>query len=139
MHASGTNTVSTTTLVAAPATPSEARRWVTATLDAWGWGGDVADATLLVNELVTNALIHASGPIRVTMSLQSSGLWVDVHDTGVGHVTKRQIDRTATVGRGLQVVDLLCRSWGVLTEPDGKHVWFELGDAPAPVAVAVAG
>jgi len=123
-----TSPVSTTTLGVAPDAPWMARRWVAITLASWEWTGNIDDTTLMVNELVTNAMIHAAGPIRVTMSLQSSGLWVDVHDTGVGHVTKRQIDRTATVGRGLQVVDLLSRSWGVLTEPDGKHVWFEMTD-----------
>ena len=118
-----------TTLVPTPESPGVARRWVFATLVDWGWSGDEDEVVLAVSELVTNAMLHAGGPIQLTMSCQDGDLWVSVHDDGVGRVTQRRLDDEATNGRGLQMLDQLSRSWGVITEPDGKHVWFELSAA----------
>ncbi|MET9496455.1 ATP-binding protein [Streptomyces sp. NPDC006552] len=121
-----------------PADPTAVRRArsaVRAQLAAWDLDelGDIT--TLLVSELVTNALRHAAGPIGVR--LFRPGTPHDARGTLLVEVSDPLPDppraRTATAddegGRGLQLVAGASRRWG--TRPGdprtgGKTVWFEL-------------
>jgi two-component sensor histidine kinase len=93
----------------------------------------LADLTLVLAELVTNALMHGQGDIAVTLRLDATGLRGEVVDEGGGfehEVRERGPDDIG--GRGLAVVEALTASWGV--HEGTTHVWFELpaarGDAP---------
>jgi anti-sigma regulatory factor (Ser/Thr protein kinase) len=102
----------------------------------------VDTATLLVTELVTNAVLHASG----------SGLALSIDETvpDVMHVAvcdgsrrsprapKALPSEAQTGGRGLWLVEALASRWGWEPMNDGKRVWFELGCrvvAERPLAV----
>lgn len=64
-----------------PGAVRTARTAVRRVMDDWGLNGAADMAVLLVSELVTNSLRHASGPIGVRMVLLSSdGLLVEVSD-----------------------------------------------------------
>jgi len=90
-----------------------------------------ADATLVVSELVTNAVAHsACGPgetITVDARVIGDCVRIAVHDPGrsggVPHV--REDGASAGGGLGLRVVDQLARRWGS-ERPDGRLVWAEL-------------
>ncbi|MBU7599199.1 serine/threonine-protein phosphatase [Streptomyces sp. P38-E01] len=87
----------------------------------------LADTTeLLVSELVTNALRHGSGTIRLRLLLDHT-LVCEVWDTGQVQPRRRRAMDTDEGGRGLQLVELLSQRWGSRRTPDGKAVWFELG------------
>jgi hypothetical protein len=120
-----------------PESAGAARRAVSAALEEAG-GGDLSDAgTLLVSELVTNAILHARTEIVVVVAASHDYLRVGVSDRNPHPPTRRDYAANATTGRGLEVVDLVSTEHGTETHDDGsKTVWFELGSAaePAPAA-----
>jgi two-component sensor histidine kinase len=72
--------------------------------------------SLLVSELATNAVLHARTSFAVRVTMTAKAIRVSVTDHSFLHPT----------GRGLHLVDSLSDRWGVLLEPPGKTVWFEL-------------
>jgi two-component sensor histidine kinase len=114
--------------------PSEARKAVRSLrgeLDA-----DVlADATLLVSELVSNSVKYGEGSIL--MRLRTGGsrqVRVEVHDAGAGFDPRvRRRSRFASGGFGLRLVDEIASRWGI--RDDSAHVWFEI-DRATDLAVA---
>ncbi|MGH8891954.1 MAG: PAS domain S-box protein [Actinomycetes bacterium] len=114
--------------------PESARDARELVLDALEEAGrcDLADAaSLLVSELVTNAIVHARTTIELEIVAGPDGLRVAVRDGSPHLPVPRHYGRAATTGRGLELVDLLSDRHGTDTDPRaGKTVWFELG---APV------
>lgn len=115
-------------LAAAPASARLARRFVDRTLAEWGLGHATDAATLLVSELVTNAVLHVRSPIRVVVRADSGILRVEVHDGSAIAPMLRVAEHGMTTGRGLALVDAFSARWGVDELPDGKAVWFELAE-----------
>ncbi len=107
--------------------PCRARRSVAKFLRDLGWEELTSAATLLVSELVTNALVYAPGPIVLHAWDAGETLRVEVHDTS------RVVARLRAPnggGRGLGIVDALATCWGSLpTDRNGKVTWFELAPA----------
>ncbi|MEU0585759.1 ATP-binding protein [Streptomyces sp. NPDC006132] len=96
-----------------------------------GWDLDrLADlAALLVSELVTNALRHATGPIGVRLVRPASldgVLRVEVSDPLPDPPHERTARPEDESGRGLQLVASSARRWGTRPGDAGKTVWFEL-------------
>lgn len=105
-----------------------AREWGRQTLADWGAAEQVETVELILSELVTNALRHGAGPIRVSLAVTTTELWIEVHDAGDGQPQRCQPDHDQTSGRGLEIVDALLRPagvWGVRTRPTepGKVVY----------------
>jgi anti-sigma regulatory factor (Ser/Thr protein kinase) len=82
--------------------------------------------TLLVSELVGNAVVHAGSEVELTVRLIADRLRVDVvdHSTNVPH--RRDAGEEDLTGRGSELVEILATSWGISGRPDGKSVWFEI-------------
>jgi anti-sigma regulatory factor (Ser/Thr protein kinase) len=92
----------------------------------------VADAKLLVTELVTNAVLHgARGPITLTIAPAPRGrLRIEVVDEGSGFVPRaRARPTTEPGGWGLHLVETLSDRWGV--RKGSTSVWFEIGPRAA--------
>ncbi|MCG5221144.1 ATP-binding protein [Streptosporangium soli] len=104
-----------------------ARRLARTQLAAWGLADLVEVTELLVSELVTNALSHARGPYRLTLSAADGLLRCEVEDadTTLPHLQHARPDDEH--GRGMDLLDLLACCWGSELTPEGKTVWFELG------------
>ena len=104
------------------------RAWVRQTLVEWELA-DLVDATLLAtSELVTNAVLHARTPFRVTLRADSStGVRVEVTDDNPRPPVRAADDEGATSGRGLQVVVGVASGWGTVSDGTGKTVWAEIG------------
>ncbi|WP_189135000.1 SpoIIE family protein phosphatase [Wenjunlia tyrosinilytica] len=122
------------TLPPSPTSVARARELSRARLGDWGLDGLVDTTELLVSELVTNALRHGEGDIRLRLLLDRT-LVCEVWDAGLVQPRRRRARDTDEGGRGLQLVSLLADGWGSRRTPLGKTVWFELslpdGDAPA--------
>ena len=96
-----------------------------------GWGNEAArhNATLLLSEVVTNAVRHArGGTIMVAVTLSQSHLLAQVHDESSNPPIRRAAGDAG--GWGLGLLDELSMQWGVdQHSDDGKTVWFEIAAA----------
>ena len=100
-------------------------------LAAWHLAQLEETAVLLVSELVTNAVRHATDTGAVGLELASTGthLRVEIQD---GDPSWRQMDSVADCdesGYGFLLVDSLADRWGLRRVCAGKAVWAEL-DVP---------
>jgi anti-sigma regulatory factor (Ser/Thr protein kinase) len=116
-----------------------ARQFVADSLSALG--PEVSEmAALLVSELATNAVVHATSDFAVTVlyPTPTGRVRVEVVDGVPGEPMPLRPPPTALHGRGLLLVASLADEWGVEgTDSEvGKTIWFEL--APA-TAIAAAG
>jgi len=96
--------------------------------------GAIADAELLVSEIVTNAVLHGAPDLGATVVIERGELTVRVTDGDSRVPTIReQAMADATSGRGLWLVEVLSVAWGVEVSPAGvgKTVWFRLTDSRA--------
>jgi anti-sigma regulatory factor (Ser/Thr protein kinase) len=90
------------------------------------------DATLVVSELVTNAVRHSGCASDQTIGLETliggGCVRIAVHDPGRSSAEPRVRDGASTDagGLGLRLVGQLARRWGS-DRPDGRLVWAELG------------
>lgn len=115
-----------------PADPGAVRAARTAVRDrlaAWNLDGLADIAALLVSELVTNALRHATGPIGVRLvrpEAVDGVLLVEVSDPLPDPPRERVAALEDESGRGLQLVAHAARRWGTRPGATGKTVWFEL-------------
>ena len=116
------------TLSGDPRSPAEARRFVARTLTPLVGREDVETAVLLTSELVTNAMLHASSTCEVALRGAGDLLQIRVSDRGGRAPLERQsIREQVSTGRGLQLLEVLCRRWGVDPGPGGgKTVWCDL-------------
>ena len=108
--------------------PRRARALLRAATEDWGLDDDLyEDAAMVVTELVANAVDHAGTDSTLTVDLDDRGLRVAVRDGRPDCAPRpRPVDPTAPRGRGLQMIDALTASWGVVVHADGKTVWAVL-------------
>jgi CheY-like chemotaxis protein len=114
-----------------PATPESAalaRAFVERELRARERNAVIGIATLLVSEIVTNAVVHARSAPRVSVATNGARVRVQVTDWGDGAVIMRDLGPMSLGGRGLHIVDRLADVWGTVSAPQWKTVWFELGE-----------
>jgi PAS domain S-box-containing protein len=113
-----------------PESARQARVLVGEALEEAGQPGFEDSATLLVSELVTNAIVHARTSIEVAVVATAATVYVGVSDSSGQLPARRDYGTGATTGRGLALVELIAARHGTETHDDGsKTVWFELGAA----------
>lgn len=109
----------------------QVRRWVRSRLSGADPMGVLDDVELVVTELVSNTVLHAPGPVEITLGRSECGnLRVEVTDTWPTVPERRSVASGGTTGRGLNLVEALSDSWGVGPRADGrtgKTVWCEFG------------
>jgi anti-sigma regulatory factor (Ser/Thr protein kinase) len=129
----------TWTLPAELISASEARCLIREPLQRWGLTELLPTTELLVSELVTNAIRHATGEVTLRMVLEGS-LVCEVLDGSAALPRLRHAGRDEECGRGLEVVSQLAQRWGARRTPQGKIVWCEqaLPPAASPPAEATA-
>jgi GAF domain-containing protein/anti-sigma regulatory factor (Ser/Thr protein kinase) len=110
-----------------PEAVRHARRFTRRTLRAWGVTEDLDMVLLVVSELVTNALVHTDGPVRLDITLLNHRLRIAVADSSARTPVKpTSIGWEATGGRGILLVEAVSATWGALPVSGGKQVWAEL-------------
>ncbi len=132
-HALGPDRVATWELPADPALVGEVRAFAGRRLADWGLDEAAFAAELILSELVTNAIRHGAGPIRVRL-LYDRTLICEVSDTSNTAPHLRRAATTDEGGRGLFLVAQLSQSWGVRYLPEGKVIWAECEPAAADAA-----
>jgi anti-sigma regulatory factor (Ser/Thr protein kinase) len=83
-------------------------------------------AGLLTSEAVTNALLHAAGPITVEVKQHDDRYRVEVRDASRLGPTEKHYEADDVTGRGLQLLNKLATTWGWQPTRSGKVVWFDL-------------
>jgi DNA-binding NarL/FixJ family response regulator len=103
-----------------------ARKFVDETLRRWDCGEQLDVVTLLVSEVVTNAIVHAGTEVEVSVGLTPDAVRIEVTDKESELPVARRATDDDTSGRGLALLDALASAWGVEVRPEGKVVWFEV-------------
>jgi anti-sigma regulatory factor (Ser/Thr protein kinase) len=105
-----------------------ARRFVMEMMRDSDTVADLDTASLLVTEIVTNAVLHALAPITLTVEVGEDVVRIEVRDGSDVPPRLRAFSPIAATGRGLRLLESLALRWGVRPEPSGgKVVWFEVG------------
>lgn len=85
----------------------------------------IADAKVVVSELVNNAFLHGAGEIVLNAQLHDDALRLEVVDQGTGHAPAiREQVEDDTGGWGLQLVQALSTRWGAFEGT--THVWADI-------------
>jgi anti-anti-sigma regulatory factor len=122
-------------LALSPTAPAAARRFVRDLCTCWdllmvddpddpterAWLAEQVDqAVLVASELVTNAVLHAHGQLRLLVELRGHQLHLAVHDADP-HLLRLATapDTLAEGGRGLPLVEALASSWEVQHPAEG--------------------
>ncbi len=107
-----------------PAAVGEVRSAVARQLERWGLEEDAFTTELILSELITNAIRHATGPIRVRL-LRNRALICEVADGSSTAPHLRYAASTDEGGRGLFLVAQFAERWGTRYTATGKVIWTE--------------
>nr|QIY92889.1 SpoIIE family protein phosphatase [Streptomyces sp. S1D4-11] len=118
------NQVASWDLPTDPAIVASARSLTVRQLTEWGLEELEMTTELVVSELVTNAIRHATGPIRLRL-IRQDVLICEVSDTSNTSPRLRHARTTDEGGRGLFLVAQMTRRWGTRYIAAGKLIWAE--------------
>jgi ABC-type multidrug transport system ATPase subunit len=107
-----------------PAAVAEIRAAATRQLHHWTLDDLAFTTELILSELITNAIRHASGPITVRL-LRTHSLVCEVADASSTSPHVRYAATTDEGGRGLFLVAHLSERWGTRYTDRGKIIWAE--------------
>jgi anti-sigma regulatory factor (Ser/Thr protein kinase) len=83
--------------------------------------------TVMVSELSTNALVHASTGFDVGVERSDAAVTISITDRGDGTPAVQSPGSSEPHGRGLRIVEALSDDWGIMSSPEaGKTVWFRM-------------
>jgi anti-sigma regulatory factor (Ser/Thr protein kinase) len=102
---------------------ASARKRASRTLARWGLDEEVLTTEIIVSELVTNAIRHASGPIELRLIRHQDTLSCMVSDGSDIFPQLHRARADEEGGRGLLMVAQLCQRWGTRSTASGKVVW----------------
>ncbi|MEU5702926.1 SpoIIE family protein phosphatase [Streptomyces aurantiacus] len=111
-------------LPADPASVAEVRKRTARQLCEWGLDELTFTTELVVSELVTNAIRHATGPIRLRL-IMSRALVCEVSDASPTAPHLRHPKTTDEGGRGLFLISQCTQRWGTRYTRNGKIIWTE--------------
>jgi anti-sigma regulatory factor (Ser/Thr protein kinase) len=112
--------------------PGRARAWTRTWLESWDIDDDGV-STLLVSELVTNAVKYTLATSTLTLAVADGMIEVAVTDHGFSRhaiPAERPLEMSPAArvlsedGRGLMIVEALSHNWGVTANGMSKQVWF---------------
>ena len=107
--------------------PGLARTAARTAVSGWGLPAEVSDnVTLVVSELVTNAVLHTGSSPTLRLRTSAGAVYVEVADDDSRQPRMRDPEDDEDGGRGLHLIEALSRRWNVRTTPAGKVVWAEI-------------
>lgn len=106
-----------------------ARRFVRAVLHEWQFSDDGAyTAQLVVTELASNAVRHATGHdlLELTLVLDGDAVTVGLADGSAIPPVVADLTDDAESGRGMSIINRVAEERGHAARPEGKSVWARL-------------
>ncbi|GHE34858.1 hypothetical protein GCM10018771_13870 [Streptomyces cellulosae] len=113
------------TLPADASVVGTARRLVGQQLAAWDLAERAFTTEIIVSELVTNAILHGEGPVRLRLIHDGERLLAEVTDASSAGPHLRHARTGDEGGRGLYIVMRLSAHWGVRHGREDKTIWSE--------------
>ncbi|MEU4157319.1 ATP-binding protein [Actinoplanes sp. NPDC026670] len=109
-----------------------ARAALRALLTGWNLTDEdwLYDATLIVSELVTNAVRHGGGLLALHVHASDGRVSLSLTDNSARMPHRRDTDERSAGGRGLVFVDAFAQTWGAHPHGPGKQVWVQLTPYP---------
>ena len=114
-----------------PASATRARRVTRRHLEPVCPEGALDVASLLVTELVSNAVLHARTEMFLVVDVMPGRIELRVQDGSPDDPERKELDPHSSSGRGLAIVDELATTWGVDHDHGRKVVWAKI-DFPLP-------
>jgi len=79
---------------------------------------------VVASELATNAMMQGPAPFTLTLSASDEVVVLALRQDGTTLPRQRVSSETELIGPGLAIVEVLSRSWGVVTADDGaRELW----------------
>jgi anti-sigma regulatory factor (Ser/Thr protein kinase) len=103
-----------------------ARRFVVSTLEKWSVASVCERAELLVSELVTNVIRHATSSPRIVITDDRRCVRIEVFDEGPGGAVQHQPGTMSIGGHGLLLVEAMADRWGAAHDGREHVVWCEI-------------
>ncbi|MGW4349604.1 SpoIIE family protein phosphatase [Streptomyces sp. NPDC004690] len=132
VHALPEDRVASWEFASDPSVVARARAVTSAQLAAWDMAELDASTSLVVSELVTNAVRYGGqGPVGLRL-LRGDSLICEVSDRSNSSPRIRRAATTEEGGRGLFLVAQFTKSWGARYMRQGKTVWAEQAPQGGP-------
>jgi hypothetical protein len=110
-----------------PESVRDARNFVREHLMDWGFPKGADDASLIANELASNAITAApETPYWVTIWVANGWPMLEVADCSPEPPVLQPTDSHSESGRGLHIVDALSVAWDSYPVTGGKVIWVQL-------------
>ncbi|MFC7616327.1 SpoIIE family protein phosphatase [Actinokineospora soli] len=109
-----------------PRTAADARAFVGARLAEWGLHATTDTTQLVASELVTNAVQHGTGDVKLRLRHIDGTVVIDVSDHGTATPRVFAAGPDDECHRGLAIVEAVAEDWGTRPLVDGKVVWAEI-------------
>lgn len=103
--------------------PKVAREYVTIVLKASGLDALIDEAALITSELATNAVRHTTGAFRLIVALFDTGVRLAIEDNSPLFPVFLPAELDDLGGRGMHLIDMMSKEWGVTPNTSGKKVW----------------
>lgn len=118
----------------APSSVPAARHQLRDALQRWNLADLADDSTLVLSELLSNAVEHSRHPDRTVETRFSRladgcGVRIEVHDADTSRLPHMpsEVGDEDIRGRGLQLVAACTtQRWGIVLSAEGKAVWGEV-------------
>jgi anti-sigma regulatory factor (Ser/Thr protein kinase) len=108
---------------------AQSREFLRSAICSTHHSGAIADAELLVSELVANGMRHAAPPIVLRIECEGEdALRVLVRDGSPVVPNVNHANPEDESGRGMFLVDYISDEWGAEPTGDGKVTWFRLNN-----------
>ncbi|MFI6458604.1 ATP-binding protein [Streptosporangium amethystogenes] len=116
-------------LPADPEAVGKARGLVREALTVWDMSAVAENVTMVVSELVSNAILHGKAPITLALYQYGRVVRGEVTDHSTVWPNPDPAGPEEEHGRGLAIVTAYADRWGVVPasegkQTDGKTVWF---------------
>lgn len=89
----------------------------------WGLDAALDDATLLVSEVMTAAILHVRSPVDLVVRKVRTAVRIEVFDDRQRSPRPHDPEFEAT---SLSLVEAIASRWGVDESDAGQTVWFEI-------------